>query len=147
MTSLHDIENVQAFVGATVRRWRAASSISLPPGEHSELVAEGVVAVYELARRYEHHRPGYGQPGSFAGLVAQLLPRRLTNAWHRMHPEHQRITQDGRRVWRYLPPTLSLDALADERPHMLASARPISAPATLRRPPAGQLVLDLAAAA
>jgi hypothetical protein len=148
VTSLHDIESVQGFVRATVHSWRTGSDVRLAPGEYAELVCEGIVALYELAARYEHHRPGYEHPGSFAGFAAQLLPRRLTNAWHRMHPEHHRATRpDGTREWRYAPPTLSLDDLAERRPWALASARPIVAPPTLRRPPAGQLVLDLAAAA
>lgn len=148
MTGLHDIESVQGFVRAAVQSWRAGSDVRLAPGEYIELVSEGVVALYELASRYEHHRPGYERPGSFAGLAAQLLPRRLTNAWHRMHPEHHRATRpDGTREWRYGTPALSLDALAEDWPQALALAQRIVAPPMLRRPPAGQLVLDLAAVA
>jgi hypothetical protein len=147
MTRLHDVDCVPAFVQATVRRWRAGSGVRLAPGEHDELVSEAVVALYELAARYDHHRPGYEGPGSFAGFAAQLLPRRLTTIWHRMHPEHHRATlPDGTREWHYGHPPLSLDALAENSPALLGSARRIVAPPTPRRPPPGQLVLDLASA-
>jgi hypothetical protein len=128
VTQLHDVGNVPAFVQAAVQRWRTGSAVRLEHGEHGELVAEGIVALYELARSYEHHRHGYEQPGSFAGFAARFLPGRLTTAWHRLHPEHVYGTgPDGRRAWRYLSPALSLEALAEHRPDTLALARPITA--------------------
>jgi hypothetical protein len=141
VTGLFDIASVPAFVHATVQRWGAISDVRLAPGERDELVSEAVVALYELAARYEHHRPGYPQPGSFARYAARFLPGKLTTAWHRLHPEHVYVNRGGRREWRYLSPALSLDALAERSPALLASARPIVAPSQLRRPPAGQLTL------
>lgn len=111
---LHDIEDAEGFVAATLKR----SGIKLDgPDEHEELMAEGLCILHELAGKYEPHRAGYEQGGSFSGYAAQFLPRRLGDAWHRSHPEHHRIAgEDGKRKWHYEDATLSLDSLLAETP-------------------------------
>ncbi len=104
--ALHDIRDVNMFVRGSLDK----APVRLEPEEFEELVAEGLVILYELAARYEPHREGYEREGSFAGYAAIYLPKRLTDAWHRSHPEHRYITlPDGKRAWRYLKQTVSLD--------------------------------------
>jgi len=137
---LHDVDDVRAFVAATVTRWRARSSIALAPGEHEELVAEGIVALYVLAKGYERHRPGYERAGSFAGYAARFLPRRLTTAWHRLRG-HTYGTRDGKRAWVFHEPPMSLEQLRD-RPRVLATARPVVAPSRMPRRRAARAALS-----
>lgn len=106
-TSLHDIDDVRAFAKAIVARF-----IKPQMGEESdrdELIQEAVCLLYELAERFEPHREGYAQPGKFSGYAARFLPGKVIDAWHRLHPEHQCVTQpDGKRRWVYdIPKTVS----------------------------------------
>jgi hypothetical protein len=115
--SLHDIADVEGFVGATLER--SGLRPHLQPAEHEDLVAEGVCVLYELADRYEPHLPGYATAGRFSGFAARLLPNRLTDAWHAWNESHSRITAaDGGRRWTYEAPALSLDV--DDPPLVLA---------------------------
>ena len=104
--ALHDIRDVNMFVRNALDK----APVRLEAEEFEELVAEGLVILYELAGKYEPHRPGYARAGSFAGYAAIYLPKRMTDAWHRSHPEHRYITlPDGKRAWQYLKQTVSLD--------------------------------------
>ncbi len=104
--ALHDIRDVNMFVRNALDK----APIRLETQEFEELVGEGLVILYELAAKYEPHREGYARAGSFAGYAAMFLPKRMTDAWHRSHPEHRYITlPDGKRAWRYLKQTVSLD--------------------------------------
>lgn len=92
-----------------------ASGINYSPDEREELLAEGLVILFELARRYKPLQPRHAgeKAGRFSGYAAMFLPRRLGDAWHRWHPEHRYVTDPttGRRRWHYDPPTMSLDGL------------------------------------
>ncbi len=104
--ALHDIRDVNMFVRNALDK----APVTLDTQEFEELVAEGLVILYELAGKYEPHREGYAQSGSFAGYAAIYLPKRMADAWHRSHPEHRYITlPDGKRAWQYLKQTVSLD--------------------------------------
>jgi hypothetical protein len=98
---LHDVDDAEGFVAATISR----SGIPFDPSEHQELMLEGLAILCELAAKYEPHRPGYKQAGRFSGYAAQFLPRRLGDAWHRLHPNHRYVTDPvtGKRSWHYDP--------------------------------------------
>jgi hypothetical protein len=116
---VHDIDDLQAFVRTAVYR----KLVRLRDDqEFEEMVAEGMVIVLDLARRYD---PGKDRPStkpghvcktercckpSFAGYASRLLPPKLLDAWHAHHPEHLLKTQeDGSRKWVYLQEACSLD--------------------------------------
>ena len=106
---LHDIADAEGFVAATIER----SGIRPAQPEHEELIAEGLAILYELAAKFEPQREGYDAPGRFSGFAAQFLPRKLGDAWHRLHPEHRYITdpETGKRRWVYFEAPASLDGL------------------------------------
>jgi hypothetical protein len=114
-----DIEDTVSFVQATVRRKLIKVRTH---DEFEEMVAEGLVILFDLARRYDPARETpSSKPGhvcktercckpSFAGYAAMLLPPKLLDAWHSHHPEHLLRTQpDGSRKWTYLKEACSLD--------------------------------------
>lgn len=105
---LHDIDDVEGFVCATIER---AGLGGVPDHEKEELVADGICILYTLAERFEPHRPGYEQAGRFSGYAAQFLPRRLGDAWHSRHAEHVRVVNKdtGKREWVYRETPISLD--------------------------------------
>lgn len=105
-TSLLDIDDVEGFVA----RCLVNSRVRCTRDEHDELLAEGITILYELANRYEPHRPGYSTPGRFSGYAASLLPRRMQDAYYRLHPEHQRRNINGKRVREHGEPPISLHA-------------------------------------
>jgi hypothetical protein len=106
---VHDLEG---FVRATL----TASELEFGRDELEDLVAEGVALAFELAGRYDPHRNGYEQPGRLSGYLAAFLPKRLGDAWHRLHAEHRYVTDPatGKRSWHYDLPPASLDALIEE---------------------------------
>ena len=107
--ALHDIENCEAFVRDTLRR----STLPFGDDEYEEMVAEGLLILCELSKRYRPRLDGYDTDGCFSGYAARYLPRRLGDAWHRRHPEHRRVTDPttGRRRWHYDRPPTSLTAI------------------------------------
>jgi hypothetical protein len=112
---LHDIDDVEGFVCATIER----SGIQAPEHEKEELVADGICILYGLAAKFEPHREGYEQAGRFSGFAAQFLPRRLGDAWHSRHPEHVRVvnSETGKREWKYRETPISLDAFLQPPGH------------------------------
>ncbi len=104
-TSLYDVEDVEAFVAGHLTRSRI---ILADRDEHDELLAEGITILYELADRYQPHMPGYTHPGRFSGYAAQLLPRRMQDAYYRLHPEHQTRRVNGRKIREHSPAPLSI---------------------------------------
>jgi hypothetical protein len=111
---LHDIDDVEGFVAATIKR----AGITADEDEMQELKLEGIAILFELERKFDPHRPGYDRPGWFSGYAAQFLPRRLGDAWHRAHPEHRYVTgPDGKRRWVYDQAPASLDAITSSKPH------------------------------
>ncbi len=118
VVSLHDIDDVEGFVCATIEKFRNGGRVergtSITEAEREELIAEGICILYELAEKFEPHRPGYEEPGRFSGFAAQFLPRRLGDAWHQKH-RHRRVAgEDGKRRWVYTEAPLSLDNLLAE---------------------------------
>lgn len=120
--SLYDVDDVPAFIVATIRR---AGIHPAADDEIDELMLEGLAIMCELADRFEPHRPGYAKPGRFSGYAAQMLPRRLGDAWHRAHPEHRYVTDatTGRRRWVYDQAPTSLDAITDTAPNARHTAK------------------------
>lgn len=93
---------------ASVRRSRVQAS----GHDLEELVAEGLVILCDLARRFKPQLEGYAQEGRFSGYAARFLPVKLGEAWHRMHPHHVLRTQpDGSRRYEYMLPAQSLSGL------------------------------------
>lgn len=110
---LHDIRDPHGFVHATIRRAR----LVLTREENDELHAEGMAILCRLAEDYRPHIDGHDREGRFSGYAAMFLPRKLGDAWHRMHPEHQHVSQaDGSRRWVYGERAVSLEALTAEDP-------------------------------
>jgi hypothetical protein len=115
---LHDVRDVEGFVAATIHR----AGLDLSHNELEDLVAEGICILYELADSYDEQRAGYASAGRFSGFAAQMLPRKLTTAWHHGHREHRyTTTSEGKRSWAYLPAPLSLDTLTATNHHQHAA--------------------------
>lgn len=115
---LGDIADIEGFVRSTIRR----KMNRVPRDEVEELVAEGLVIVCDLWRKYDpskdsaSRKPNHVCRGprccvpSFAGYCTFLLPPKLLDAWHSLHPEHLLRTQaDGKRKYVYLQGSCSLD--------------------------------------
>jgi hypothetical protein len=104
--SMGDIRDAEGFVARTIHN----SGRRLARDEFDELKAEGLVILCDLWARFEPHRPGYEKAGRFSGYAAAFLPRRLEDAYNRLHPEH-RITrgQDGKREVSYGVAPVSLN--------------------------------------
>jgi hypothetical protein len=96
--TLGDIRDAEGFVARTIHN----SGRRLARDEFDELKAEGLVILCDLWDRFEPHRPGYEKAGRFSGYAAAFLPRRLEDAYNRLHPEH-RVTRgpDGKREVAY----------------------------------------------
>lgn len=109
--ALMDIADVEGFVAATLKR----SGIRFTPDEHEDLMAEGLAILYQLAQQWQPRMPGHQQDGRFSGYAAMMLPKRLTDAWHKMHREHTRLRSPGKRQWVYGEPAVSLDAVNARR--------------------------------
>src|SRR4051794_32408793 len=92
LVALEDIDDVCAFVAATLNRFERDAGVTLEHSERGEHQAEGIALLYDLPGKYEPRMPGYDQPGRFNGYAARYLPRRLGDAWHRSHPEHKYVT-------------------------------------------------------
>lgn len=106
--AVHDIDDAEGFVAATIRR----SGIQLSEDEREELLAEGIRILFELSQRFEPRRGNHAQDGRFSGFAAQFLPRKLGDAWHRWNPDHRYVTgEDGKRTWVYYPKPVSIEAL------------------------------------
>lgn len=126
-----DVRDPAAFVQGTINRFcRATASrgpIVLSQDERDELHAEGLAILCKLAQEFEPHRDGYEQEGRFSGYAAMYLPRKLGDAWHRLHPEHTlRVQPEGGRKWTYGERAVSLEAVTAEDPdrHALLAVAP-----------------------
>jgi hypothetical protein len=127
--SLYDVGDVHAFVQATIERFIRPTAtrgrIVLASDEREELASEGIAIMYRLAADYKPRLEGYDHDGRFSGYAAMFLPRKLGDAWHRMHEEHQLVTEpDGKRRWHYRERAVSLEAMTAEDPdrHALLAA-------------------------
>lgn len=131
--ALHDIDDVEGFVAAAIER--SGIRRHLEPSEYEDLKAEGICILYQLASSFEPQRPGYSAPGRFSGYAAQMLPRRLGDAWHQSHPEHRRLADEtGKRRWHYLPAPLSLEAELEGKPGHSDEEIRRTAESRIRRP-------------
>jgi hypothetical protein len=115
--ALYNIEDCEAFVRHCMKKGR----VILDGDAYDELLAEGLVLLYEMAGKYQPHRDPSWHGAStertkgFYGYALFLLPRKLGDAWHRMNPHHvQRTVEGGRRVYEYHRPAKSLDELAGQ---------------------------------
>lgn len=118
---LYDILDPSGFVWATIRNFSRPTSrrgpIVLGDDELEELHCEGLAILHKLAGDYIPRKEGYAQDGRFSGYAAQLLPRKLGDAWHRLHAEHMLITEpSGARRWRYGEKAVSLEAMLADDP-------------------------------
>lgn len=110
-TGMHDVDDVEGFVAACMAR----SGIRFADDEREELLAEGLAIMARLACDFEPHRPGYATSGRFSGYAAAMLPRRLYDAWKRLHPEHLERRHGNHRTLEYGELPASLDAPASAR--------------------------------
>jgi hypothetical protein len=113
--ALRDVDDVENFVAATINR----ALPGLDESEFEELKLEGLAIMCELHKKFEPRREGYQQDGRFSGFAAMYLPRKLGDAWHRLHPEHRYVTdpESGRRSWIYDQAPVSLDGIAERAMH------------------------------
>lgn len=110
---LHDIDDAEAFVRTHINK---AGGLVLTRDEREELIAEGLVILCDLARRYKPRLDGYKRDGSFAGYATNLLGRKLSDAYHRQRENHLCRTQpDGTRKIEYLPRAESYERVTSPR--------------------------------
>lgn len=126
-TSLYDVDDIESFVAASLTR----SHIIYNRDEHDELIAEGITILYELAARYQPHMPGYQHPGRFSGYAAALLPRRMQDAYYRLHPEHTARRVNGRKIREHGQPPISLQAPIHHEGHELTRNGQAAGPITV----------------
>jgi hypothetical protein len=93
-----DINDAESFVKSCIGRAR----IRVSEHEYEDVVCEGLLALVRLHGLYDPARDGgrKNEPGrhgksedrqgvaSFAGYAWYLLPNKIRDAWHRLHPEH-----------------------------------------------------------
>jgi alkylated DNA nucleotide flippase Atl1 len=110
-TSLRDILDVEAFVIDCIKR----SGAPVQPHEYEDLVAEGICILYAMERKYIPKMAGYTQEGRFSGYAIKWMPRKMKEAWHRMHEECTLQTMpDKTRRWVRRERAQSWDALQDQ---------------------------------
>jgi hypothetical protein len=100
-----DVRDAEGFVAKMMHK----SGVRLGPEEKVEMLAEGITILLELAAQYKPRLDGYKQDGTFSGYAGMFLPRRLQDAFYRLHPEHQlKRTPDGKKVREFGQANLSL---------------------------------------
>jgi hypothetical protein len=132
--SLHDIDNVEAFVVMCVKRSGAQPTNE----EWPDLVAEGICLLYAMAGNYIHHMEGYSQAGKFSGYALNYLPKKIKEAWHRGHEEHLQVTEKetGKRRWKYCKKRVSYDQLtANDEETVPLDERTLRFPGNFINPP------------
>ena len=139
---LYDIRDPSAFVQGTINAFTAATArrpwpIVLSAEEREELHQEGLAILYRLSGTFETRREGYEQDGRFSGHAAMFLPRKLGDAWHRMHPDsHQQVhdPESGKRVWARPPDSFARGVTAEDpdrhQDHGLSKTRPATTSAS-----------------
>jgi hypothetical protein len=110
-----DIKDAEAFVVSTLLR----SGIRFTPSEREELIAEGLAILCKLALDYEPMRNGHTSEGRFSGYASMYLPRKLTDAWHGLHPEHVSMRANGERGWTYNQ--MPVPFAGEDDPHQLCA--------------------------
>lgn len=97
--SLHDVEDVEAFVIMCIKR----SGCNAPSSAWDDLICEGICLLYKMASNYKPRLDGYTQDGRFSGYAVKWLPKQILKAWHTSH-EHHLYTKDPitkKRGWTY----------------------------------------------
>lgn len=106
--SLHDIEDVEAFVIMCIKR----SGAKVDPRDYEELKAEGICLLLQMERKYIPQMDGYASAGRFSGYAVKYMPRKINEAWHRMQEHHtHRTMTDGKRRWVEQLPAESWDKM------------------------------------
>lgn len=98
---IYDVEDIEGFVNEMVLIAKIRCD---GQAERDEIVCEGIVLLLNMAKNFKPQMEGYDKPGRFSGYCAAFLPRKISNAWYKMHPEHvqeQVELGDGRKVKRY----------------------------------------------
>jgi hypothetical protein len=109
-TSLRDIQDVEGFVINCIKR----SGAPVQPHEYEDLVAEGLCILYAMERKYIPKMTGYTKEGRFSGYAIKWMPRKMKEAWHKMHEECTLQTMpDKTRRWVRRQPAASWDALQE----------------------------------
>ncbi len=109
---LHDIADAEGFVRANISK---VTGLVLTRDEREELIAEGLVILCTLARKYQPRMAGYTKDGSFAGYASRLLGPKLSDAYHRSRENHLCRTQpDGSRKIEYLPRAKSYEEMTNQ---------------------------------
>lgn len=126
---LHDIADAAAFVAANIQR----SGVLLHDrDERDDMQAEGLAILCELARKFEPHRVGYAQAGSFAGYAAKYLPGRMRDAYHALHPTYLAGRDaDGRRVYDYTSIGHPMSLHHEDMPQIPATAMLVAVPSVI----------------
>lgn len=119
--SLHDVEDAEAFVQATINK----GGLRLTPEQRDELAAHGMFRLVEMARKYQPGRGGLdAETSRFSGFAAKYLPGKLSDHWHRMNDGHYRVDKEtDTRVWVIEVAPASLDRIASEHPLGLESVK------------------------
>lgn len=97
--SLHDVNDVEAFVVACIKR----SGANAPPEDWEELIAEGILLLYTMANNYKPRLEGYAKDGCFSGYAIKWLPKQIHQAWHKSQEHHLYVKdkETGKRGWVY----------------------------------------------
>lgn len=105
---VRNITNAEAFVQACMNRAWVIQPHN--QDERDDILAEGLVILLELSARFEEHRPGYEQPGSFSLYASKYLPLRMADAWAKMRREHRYAKDsEGRRIVEFGEAPLSIN--------------------------------------
>lgn len=111
--SMHDIEDVEAFVRGTIRR----HARQIPAEDMEEMVSEGLAILCNLNARYDPERDRDAKIAarssgtvhtcvssrccvpSFAGYASFILPKKLKEVWYSRQPEWSTTLVDGKREY------------------------------------------------
>lgn len=109
--SLYDIDDVEAFIVMCIKR----SGAPVKTYEYEDIKAEAICILYGMASKFIPQMEGYSQPGRFSGYAIKYMPRKIREAWHRIHEEAQLKTMpDGKREYVYYKQAVSYDRIIDD---------------------------------
>jgi hypothetical protein len=107
--SLHDIEDVEAFVIMCVKR------SGTPREQWEDMVCEGLCLIYAMAGNYKAQLEGYASKGRFSGYAIKWLPKQISQAYHRNCEHHLYLTDptSKQRGWVRLAKPVSYSWLSE----------------------------------
>lgn len=109
--SLHDIDDVEAFVVMCVKR----SGCDAPTEYWDDLICEGVVLLYRMAGNYKPQMEGYETEGRFSGYAVKWLPKQIRQAWHKSQEHHLYVKdENGKRGWTFRVAPVSYEEVSQE---------------------------------